>query len=96
MKKPIRWPIGKRVAFGLGPTYKIIQAGPLEFKAAHQSAFGKRNDPAQTDAFFDTHTDTIFIKKHMRYADKVRCLTHEVVHAALDWLEHSRHEAGVK
>lgn len=94
--KKTRFPIPSKINLGFGFTVKTYELGPKDYARAYNASHVDRN-PDGSLAFSAFEMDehgrfslSVYLKKHMKYADKVRWFTHEVGHHYIDWMDQVR------
>lgn len=92
----MRHPIPSRISLGFGFTIRVHQLSTDDYAKVYNASCIDKN-PDSSYAFSVHEMDdygrnqmNIYLKKNMKYADKVRWFTHEVGHHYVDWLDQVR------
>lgn len=92
----MRYPLPTKISLGFGFTIKVIQCSPKEYMKAYNAEYvDKMPDSSYAFSTFEVNDKghpqmKIFLKKHAKYPDKVKNLTHEVGHLFIEWLDQVR------
>jgi hypothetical protein len=87
-----RFPIPRKVAFGLGYVIKVLTVESHEFEQVYND-FVADEGADDTDSFFEPNVRVIYLRRERNRKQRIKDYTHELGHAALDFLEWARDNA---